>query len=72
MVDLEGPLAALTDFLDRWNGLPLLAAAIVALVVFQAARPLVRSGIVRVVERRAADDELATVFERIAAEVQSR
>ena len=30
----------------------------VALVVFQAARPLVRSGIVRVVERRAADDEL--------------
>lgn len=58
MLDLNGPLAELAAFLDRWNGIPLLVAAVVAFIAFQLTRPIVHSAVVRLVEHRASADEL--------------
>ncbi|MFM2105657.1 MAG: hypothetical protein RL338_689 [Chloroflexota bacterium] len=63
MPDLGPPLDELAGFLGR-SGLPLLVAAVVALLAFQAARPLVRRVVVGAIERRRPKDE----FEQLQLE----
>lgn len=63
MPDLGPPLDELAGVLGR-SGLPLLAAAVVALLAFQAARPLVRRVVVGAIERRRPQDE----FEQLQLE----